>query len=87
MPIRKVQFRRLEHLYPIGIQRRHRGDDVLELAAVGARVHHHATAERTGNAMGEFQPRQAAFPCEQRELGKRHARIRCDLALARQLDV
>ena len=42
-------------------KRRDLGEHILQLAAVGARVHHHAAAETAGNAVRELQSREAVL--------------------------
>ena len=59
-------------------KRRDLGEHILQLAAVGARVHHHAAAETAGNAVRELQSREAVLPGKNAQPRERYARVRRD---------
>ena len=58
---------------PVRIKRFGPEQDVLHLTAVSARVHKDCAADRTGNAVSEFQPRKPLLPRETAELLQRQA--------------
>ena len=55
-------------------QRRHTGDYLLQLPAVGSGVHTHAAAYCPGDAVGEFQSRQPPLAGKVRQPGQGNAR-------------
>ena len=69
MAVRKPHRRRGDDTLAAGPVDRHRGDsDVLDLAAIGAGVHPQPAADRPRDARKEFEPGDAGFGGEPRDV-------------------
>ena len=62
-------------------------DDLCQLTAISACVHAHAAAHTTGDAVGEFQPRQSLPAGIIGHPGQRRAGLRPDAAAVQQPDI
>ena len=60
----------------VGTEHPHLAHHLHHLSAIGSRVHGHAAAQASGNAVGKFQPRQALLGSLGGQLGEKNTGLR-----------